>query len=171
MSRLSVCQACLREGRAQFQSVSHSLTLLKLLLSSWSIVTKQRSFSPWVTSHWHESRTYPAAGPGCSPRALPGWVPQSRWVWSSQRSWLSALWTPLLPGRAGRAPVPFLHAILQELPSKLPSHALMALSCPVFPPCWCHFWLLVLLKVLFHRCRGLATIATGPTWVLSSKVG
>lgn len=71
-----------------------------------------------------------------------------------------SLWTPLLPHRAGRASVPFLHTFLQELPAKLPGCALMAESCPVLPPCWCHSWLLVLPKVSFHshQCHCLASV-------------
>lgn len=152
MSCLSIRPVSRKSGLST--SLSHSLTLLKLLLSSWSVVTRQRSFSAWVISHWHKSSAYPTAG--CSPRALPGWLPQPQWVWSSQRSCLSALWTPLPPDRADRASETRLPAPGdQELPPKLPGYAPIAVE-PCFPT------LLVSLlvastayKFLFHRCRAL----------------
>lgn len=100
----SDCWAHLREGRTWFQqsiSFSHSLTLLSLLTSSQSSVTKQRSSSTWV--HLVPSCTGVTAG-----HTKPGWLHvsppeklcQSWRVQSLEKPRLSATWKPSLPGQS-----------------------------------------------------------------------
>lgn len=164
---LTARQTCPREGRIQFQepfSFSGSLILFDLLTSSWSSVTKRRSYSTWVylpqvwsllpsctginVGHTLQPGTWAAAGSHQSSI----WAAASVVVGVELSEAVFFCWVDKLRG----ASVPFLHTP----PHKLPCHTPTDGPSPVCPP-----WSVALPQGFFIQGVGRALVATAPSLI------